>query len=325
MLRASLSLDLDNEWSYRKTRGDAGWVTLPTYLEKVVTRFLTLLDRHGLRVTVFVVGQDAERPENAAALAMLAASRHEIGNHSFHHEPWITTRSRDDVRTELVRAQTAIVAATGRRPVGFRGPGYATSPAILEVLTELDFAYDCSALPTFIGPLARAYYFMRTKMTPEERKLREGLFGTWADAMQTIRPHRIPGTDLIEIPVTTFPGLRIPINLSYVLYICEFSPWLGMRYFESALDACRLARVEPSLLLHPLDVLDLTDVPSLAFFPAMAMPAAKKIGVLDWALSALSKRFAVDSVGEHARAHGAKVDSGTVARFEKWRVGEAWK
>ena len=309
MLRGSLSLDLDNEWSYLKTRGDARWETLPTFLEAVVARSLTLLDRHALRMTVFVVGQDAERPENAAAFAMLARSRHEIGNHSFHHEPWLPRYSREDILTELSRAQRAIEAATGRRPVGFRAPGYAISPAILDVLAELGFAYDCSSLPTFIGPLARTYYFMSTKMPREERKIREALYGTWSDAIKPLRPHALHFGDreLIQIPVTTFPGLRIPFHFSYILYLCGYSTALGLRYFELALDACRMAKIEPSLLLHPLDFLDVGDVPSLAFFPAMAMQATKKIGILDRALELFAKRFAVDSVGEHARTHGAAI------------------
>ncbi len=29
----SLSLDLDNKWSYLKTHGDAGWDAFPSYLE----------------------------------------------------------------------------------------------------------------------------------------------------------------------------------------------------------------------------------------------------------------------------------------------------
>ena len=33
---ASLSLDLDNKWSYMKTHGDAGWDLYPTYLPTVV-------------------------------------------------------------------------------------------------------------------------------------------------------------------------------------------------------------------------------------------------------------------------------------------------
>lgn len=305
---ASLSLDLDNAWSYLKTRGDESWQSFPTYLELVVARFLTLLDAHDVRMTVFVVGQDAERDENRKAMATLGASRHEIGNHSFHHEPWLPTYTRAEIYAELSRAQVAIEAATGRRPVGFRAPGYAISPAILDVLAELGFSYDCSSLPTFIGPLARTYYFMSTKMAPEDRARRKGLYGSWKDAFKPLRPHALhfPQGELIEIPVTTFPGLRVPIHFSYVLYLCGFSVELGLRYFATALDACRLARIEPSLLFHPLDVLDVSDVPSLAFFPAMAMPAVQKIGILDRALALFAERFAIDAVGEHARAHGAR-------------------
>jgi len=311
MVRASLSLDLDNEWSYLKTRGDETWVTYPTYLERVMSRALTLLERHRLQITVFVVGADAERSENASAFSMLAKSGHEIGNHSFNHEPWLPTYTRAEIFTELSRAQTAIEGATGHVPVGFRAPGYAISPAILQVLAELGFEYDCSSLPTFIGPLARTYYFMRTRMTPEERKRREALFGGWADAFRTLRPHALPleNGSLVQVPVTTFPGLRVPIHFSYMLYLCEISPQLGLRYFEFALNACRLARIEPSLLLHPLDFLDVSDAPRLAFFPAMAMSAELKIGLLDRALSAFSKRFAIGTVGDHARAHGAAANA----------------
>ena len=41
---ASLSLDLDNKWSYMKTHGDPGWESLPSYLPVVVPRFLRLLE-----------------------------------------------------------------------------------------------------------------------------------------------------------------------------------------------------------------------------------------------------------------------------------------
>ena len=41
---ASLSLDLDNKWSYLKTHGDEGWDQYPSYLDVVVPRFLDILD-----------------------------------------------------------------------------------------------------------------------------------------------------------------------------------------------------------------------------------------------------------------------------------------
>ena len=86
---ASISLDLDNKWSYLKTHGDASWETLPTYLPRVVPRILDVLQEVGLKITFFVVGQDADRLENHEVIRMIAAGGHEIGNHSYHHEPWL--------------------------------------------------------------------------------------------------------------------------------------------------------------------------------------------------------------------------------------------
>src|SRR6476620_1543485 len=63
---ASLSLDLDNKWSYLKTHGDRGWEGFPSYLDRVVPRTLDLFDELGLRITVFVVGQDAALAGNQA-------------------------------------------------------------------------------------------------------------------------------------------------------------------------------------------------------------------------------------------------------------------
>jgi hypothetical protein len=73
-------------------------------------------------------------------------------------------------------------------------------------------------------------------------------------------------------------------------------------YFRSALAACKLGGIAPSLLLHPLDFLDANDVPSLAFFPAMRMPAERKLAALERALQAYREAFDVVPVGEHAAA-----------------------
>ena len=42
-LRASLSLDLDNQLSYMKTHGDSGWEDFPSYLDIAVPRILEFL------------------------------------------------------------------------------------------------------------------------------------------------------------------------------------------------------------------------------------------------------------------------------------------
>src|SRR5215510_12789490 len=85
----SLSLDLDNQWSYMRTHGNPGWESFPSFLDIVVPRILSFLQEQRLTITIFIVGQDAALAKNRAALAAIAAAGHEIGNHSFHHEPWL--------------------------------------------------------------------------------------------------------------------------------------------------------------------------------------------------------------------------------------------
>jgi hypothetical protein len=54
------------------------------------------------------------------------------------------------------------------------------------------------------------------------------------------------------------------------------------------------------MLLHPLDLLDARDAPRLEFFPGMSLPAAEKVAVVRWALTAMQRHFDVVSIGEHA-------------------------
>jgi hypothetical protein len=299
---ASLSLDLDNEWSYLKTHGDAQWEALPSYLDVAVPRALDLLGSLDLTITFFVVGQDAVLEGNHDAIAALSRAGHEIGNHSFHHEPWLHRYSEDQVRDELARTEDALAALTGRVPVGFRGPGYSLSPTVLEVLVERGYAYDASTLPTVVGPLARAFYFRSARLDSQQREERADLFGSAAEALRPLSPYRwdVGADGLVEIPVTTMPGLRVPFHVSYLLYLAGRAPALARSYLRTALFACRAARVAPSILLHPLDLLGGDDVRSLSFFPGMAMSGREKRELVSGFLELLTERFEVCTVGEHA-------------------------
>jgi peptidoglycan/xylan/chitin deacetylase (PgdA/CDA1 family) len=305
---ASLSLDLDNEWTYLKTRGDPRWEALPSYLDRVVPRVLDMLARRGLRITFFVVGQDAALDKNRKALGQLAPAGHEIGNHSMRHEPWLHLYSEAELEFELAEAETHIASATGQHPNLFRGPGYSLSEATLRVLLRRGYRCDASTLPTILGPLARAYYFMSARLDSEQRRERARLFGSVSDGFQRLRPYRWKLTEgtLLEIPVTTLPFLRVPIHMSYVLYLSVFSPALARSYFASALRICRLAGVEPSILLHPLDFLGGEDVPSLAFFPAMGLAATTKLECVEHCLEGMQAIYNVRTLGEHAALASAR-------------------
>ncbi len=303
---ASLSLDLDNKWSYMKTHGDAGWEQFPSYLNIVVPRVLDFLAARELAVTFFIVGQDAALDENREAIASLAAAndgRHEIGNHSFRHEPWFHLYTENEIETELARAEEHIERVTGRRPRGFRGPGFSFSSDTLRVLERRGYEYDASTFPTFFGPLARAYYFMTTRLSREEMRERNNLFGTLRDGFRPLKPYRwqVGAGELVEMPVTTMPLLKTPIHVSYLLYLSSFSPALAVSYFKMALALCRLTRTAPSLLLHPLDFLGCDDIQELSFFPGMNMPGARKLHVVSEALRVYAEHFTVMTVGQHVR------------------------
>jgi len=303
---ASLSLDLDNLWSYMKTHGDRGWESFPSYLDLVVPRVLEFLEKRGLKITFFVVGQDAALEVNQAAIRSLADAGHEIGNHSFNHEPWLHLYSEQQIESELSRTEEQLERVTGQKTIGFRGPGYSLSLSVLRVLTRRGYQYDASTLPTFLGPLARAYYFMTTKLSPEEKANRKLLFGQLRDGLRPLRPYRwsIDGVNdgLIEIPVTTMPLFRIPFHVSYILYLYRFSPVVAHIYFRLAMILCRLTRTHPSLLLHPLDFLGGDDVKELSFFPAMNLRGEEKVKLVSDILSIYSDYFTVVPMGEHARA-----------------------
>jgi peptidoglycan-N-acetylglucosamine deacetylase len=209
----------------------------------------------------------------------------------------------DKLTEEVSRAEDLLTEVAGQRPKGFRGPGFSWSPRLLEVLASRGYLYDASTLPTYLGPLARLYFLATANLTAEERERRAGLFGSFRDGLRPAGAYhwRLPGNQkLLEIPVTTVPVVKTPFHMSYLLYLRRFSRPLMVAYFRSALAACRVMRVQPSLLLHPLDILSANTVPQLAFFPGMDLPEqAKRQAVVD-ILAILADEYQVVTMNAHA-------------------------
>jgi hypothetical protein len=304
---ASVSLDLDNVWSYMKTHGDEGWQDYPSYIEPLLEIVLDKMKRRGLRITVFIVGQDAALDKNAAPLARIAREGHDIGNHSFSHEPWFHLYSPQKVEQEIRVAEEHIHRVTGHRPRAYRGPGFSLTSETLRVLVSRGYVVDASTFPTFLGPLARAYYFFQSRsLSPSERKDRKALFGSAKEGFRPVKPYlwRLPegAPSILEVPVTTMPLARVPIHMSYLLYLSMRSEGLALAYLRTAVTLCKARGVQPSFLLHPLDFLGGDMEHRLAFFPAMAMPTERKLELLDRVLDELARAFDLVDMQTHAKS-----------------------
>jgi peptidoglycan-N-acetylglucosamine deacetylase len=291
---ASISLDLDDQWSYMKVHGDDGWETFPSYLDIVVPIFLDVFDKLDIKITFFVVGQDAAIEKNHKVLRSIIDRGHEIGNHSFHHESWLKTYSKEKINEEIEMAEEAIVKATGIRTNMFRGPGFSWSSDLLEVLQKRNYIFDASTLPTYISPLLRQYYFAKSKLSKEEKENRKELFGSFREGFYPLKPYvwnLKNKTRLLEIPVTTMPIFKLPFHQSYLLYISGVSKVLMKLYLRFAIFMCKMTNTPPSYLLHPLDLIGGDDVPQLSFFPGMSIKSEKKLEVFETAITMLKNNF----------------------------------
>ena len=291
---AGISLDLDNQWSYMKIHGDEGWDKYPSYFDIFVPHILNVLDELDLKITFFIVGKDTESEENRKYLKMITARGHEVGNHSYHHESWLQTYSFEKIQKEIIDAENALFKATGQRPTGFRGPGFSWSIDLLKVLESRGYIYDASTLPTYLGPLARAYYFAKSDLSKDDKKSRNELFGKFSEGFRKLKPYKWDlgdGKTIMEIPVTTMPVLKLPFHLSYLIYLSNISIGLMKLYLWIALTMCKITKTPISFLLHPLDLIGGDQITQLAFFPGMNVDSDKKVKVFKMVINTIQKKY----------------------------------
>ena len=132
-------------------------------------RLLELLDRAGVRATMFVLGKLAERfPE---LVREIHAAGHEVGSHGYGHVE-IFKQARGEFAADLKRSKEFLEQTIGERVRGFRAPDFSIvrgSLWALEELAEQGFEYDSSIFPVKRSrygipdwPLSPAWPFWRS-------------------------------------------------------------------------------------------------------------------------------------------------------------------
>ena len=113
---------------------------------EVTPLLLDLLDRHSVPATFFVTGERAAR--HPSIIRDILSRGHAIGNHSYHHFPFLMLKGIRTLRREIESTQSCL-AGFGILPLAFRPPAGITNPLLRRVLLEQGMFcvnYSCRAV-----------------------------------------------------------------------------------------------------------------------------------------------------------------------------------
>lgn len=147
-MQVVLSFDVDGEtlWLSRDTAGATGPVMLSQGAygpRTAVPRILKLLDEYDIRATFFTPGWIAER--HGRMCEEILKKGHEIGHHGYLHE-WPNRTDPEEERSTFVRGLEILERVTGRKPLGYRSPGWEFSDITLSLLIEHGLKYSSNMM-----------------------------------------------------------------------------------------------------------------------------------------------------------------------------------
>jgi len=288
MKLASVSIDLDEIHHYHAIHGlkepSRGMHAVYDVAVPRAAEWARSLD---VPITWFAVGRDLEREENASALRELSERGHEIGNHSQSHAYDLSCREPSALRLEIEEGGRSIERAVGKRPSGFRAPGYTVSDELFAALSEQEFAYDSSVFPSppYYAAKAAKLFSMRLR-----GRASQSVLDTPSVLRAPSRPYRVgkpywrPGSGMLELPIQVTPGARLPfIGTALVLAGPD-----GARLLTRTV----LGETFVNLELHGIDFLGVEDdLPELVpHQPDAKLPLARKLAALSATVELLREK-----------------------------------
>lgn len=254
--------------------------------EQVADRFLEILDRHGVKATLFVIGEDILKPHNRKGLQRFIDAGHEVANHTLTHPFGMRRLSYAEKEHEIDAAQAILEEATGQRVVGYKAPLHDIDADVIDILEKRGYLYDASVYPSFFNPVLNVFYYFVGGGRPL------GL-GDWQCSTAPNRPYvlghpywRRGSRSLLEFPISQIPGLRFPVYAT-VLFTA------GMASFRASFACVKHTRFL-TYVFHSFDLLGENDegvVSSLRRYPAMRHPLAKRLEMVDQVIGTLARRF----------------------------------
>lgn len=278
---ASITIDVDAIRFYGAIHGltEAQLPEVDPIYETALPRFFELLTEVSAAGTVFFIAQDVDRAGRRLTDG-LATTGSELASHSFAHDYHLSRRPAAEIRADLEAAHRALSAVSETPVVGFRAPGYNTSPRLLRAVRDLGYQYDSSLLPSPVYWAARAAAIAGYTLLGRRSSSLVGDLRAYAGPRRPYRtspdaPWRPRQTGpLIELPMAVDPLTRLPIiGTSWAV--------LPQRLNWAMLDRALRSKRPFVFEMHAIDLLDRTDpgVPRaiVEAQPDLRRPASDKI------------------------------------------------
>jgi len=252
---ANISIDVDSLSSIYKGQGCSradGY----TFVEfrSGLGNLSNFFSKYSIHTTMFMVGNDFLYEKNHSAIKEIATNGHEIANHSMTHPQGFRWLPEEEKEKELTAMSDICQEVTGKRPIGFRSPGWNVDDATLTVLNKLGYAYDSSVFPTLLMPLMKfAHWSSMSKQKKQDRTT----MGQASYMFSPLSPYHVSNhslgkrgdNSLIEFPISVSPYLRIPFFATLLLFT-------GISFYKKLFRSIRAAGLPVHFQMHLSDFID---------------------------------------------------------------------
>lgn len=312
---ANISIDMDTLSSIYKGQGCTR-LNGYTFIEfrSGVENLLSFFAELGIKTTMFMVGKDFLYQKNQVMIKEISKQKHEIANHSMTHPQGFRWLSIEEKENELTNMENICEEVTGRRPVGFRSPGWNVDDATIPILNKLGYVYESSVFPTSLMPLLKLSHWLSMS---RQKKGDRTTMGQMDYMFAPLRPYytsdnslRKKGNNpLIEFPVSVSPVLRIPFFATLLLFT-------GIGFYKQLFRNIRAARLPIHFQMHLSDFIDYT-IPDLddqmpnashgAYIPqSLNTPIKKKIEIFKEMIKIIAADYDFITLESWARQIGGE-------------------
>lgn len=217
-------------------------------------RLARFLEPYQVRSTLFMVGNDFKDPANHSIIMSMAASGHEVANHTMTHAQGFRLLSPEEKEAEIAGMEEICEQVTGRRPRGFRSPGWNIGDDALPILKRRGYLYDSSVHPTFLMPLLKLLHWLSMSSRNSIERTTLGhlryMVAPTKPYHTSMRGFACKGSDgIMEFPLTVMPFIRLPFLATSLLAT-------GLRMFKGIYQLLKRMEYPIQFQFHLSDFVD---------------------------------------------------------------------